>query len=391
MPISHLSRAAQALLLFSCYAVAPGTGRAATPAGETQLSAYLGTYNSELSRGVYRLDVTVDGDSLQGEVKLIAEADNPSFLALAPGGRRLYAVGEVREFQGRPTGKVVALQLGPAGEWSELNAAPTAGGGPCYVSLDNRSKFLLIANYGAGTVASLPVQPNGKVGPAVSFHQHTGRSVIESRQSGPHAHCIVTDPSNRFALAADLGTDKVYVYRFDEQTGELAPHDPPSFSMPAGAGPRHLAFHPKGRLLLVINELSSTLASLAWDPATGALEQLDLQSTLPADYDGRNSCADVHVHPSGRFVYGSNRGHDSIAVFAIDPATGTLTPNGHTPARVRTPRNFGIVPSGEYLLACGQDSDSVSVFRVNQQTGELTPIGEPIKAPRPVCVRFITE
>lgn len=361
-----------------------------TQGEQVELTAYLGTYTRGNSQGIYRLHATIDGDRVTGEVELVAETENPSFLAISGDHPRVYAVGEIADYQGKRTGKLAAYQRGDGGRLTLLNEVAVCGRGPCHVSLDRTESFALVANYGDGTVCSLPIRPLGELGEVASRRQHVGESVIKQRQQGPHAHCIVADPTNRFVLATDLGADKIFVYRFDASSGELAPHDPPAIAMPPGSGPRHLTFHPSGRLALVINELNGTLISMTWDADAGRLAIVDNKSTLPEGFEHK-SCADIHVHPNGRFVYGSNRGHDSIAVFAVDASTGRLDPVDRVPARVKTPRNFGFSPSGKYLFVCGQDSGDISVFAVDAETGGLTPVGEPFAAPTPVCIRFVSE
>jgi 6-phosphogluconolactonase len=237
-------------------------------------------------------------------------------------------------------------------------------------------------------VAVLPIGDDGRLEAASDVRQHHGSGADPERQEGPHAHSVTPDPSNRFALVADLGLDRVVVYRLDLERGALLPHDAGTAVLPPVSGPRHLAFHPSARYVYVINELSSTLTSCAWDEAGGALRPIQSVSTLPVGFSGRSFCADVHVAPSGRFVYGSNRGHDSIAAFAVDPADGTLAALGHTPTQGRTPRNFAIDPSGEYLLAANQDSDSIATFRLDGETGRLTATGHVARIPSPVCVAF---
>jgi 6-phosphogluconolactonase len=254
--------------------------------------------------------------------------------------------------------------------------------------VDSQGKNVLVANYGGGTSAVLPIQPDGRLAAPSSIIQHSGSSVNPERQEGPHAHSINLDAGNRFAFTADLGLDKVLIYRFDGAKGTLAPNAPPSVSTAPGAGPRHFAFHPSGRYAYVINELDSTVTAFRYDGQSGTLTTLQAISTLPAGFSGDTTTAEVQVHPSGRFLYGSNRGHDSIAMFAIDPDTGRLTALGHQPTGGKTPRNFGIDPTGAYLLAANQDSDNLVLFRI-EETGRLTSTGQAIQVPKPVCVKMI--
>jgi 6-phosphogluconolactonase len=240
----------------------------------------------------------------------------------------------------------------------------------------------------------LPIAADGKLAPASSIVRHTGSSVDRARQEAPHPHSINLDPAGRFAFVADLGLDKVFVYRFDPAKGTLTANDPPSVSVAPGSGPRHFAFHPSGKFAYVINEMRSTVTAFNYDAQRGVLAVLatkapDTVSTLPADFKGENTTAEVQVHPSGKFLYGSNRGHDGIAIFAIDPASGSLTALGHESTGGRTPRNFGIDPDGMFLLAANQDSDTIHVFRIDQQTGKLAATGQSIDIPMPVCVKFV--
>lgn len=314
---------------------------------------------------------------------------NPSFLALHPTRPFLYAVNEVTELDGQPGGGVSAFALDPAtGTLTFLNRQPSHGTAPCHLTTDHSGRFVLVANYGSGSLAVFPIQDDGSLGPATAVVQHQGASVHPVRQQGPHAHAIILDPANRFALAADLGLDQVLVYRFDADHGRLEPNDPPGLAFPPGSGPRHLEFHPTGRYLYVINELNSTLSVCHYDPERGRLHLFQTVSTLPADWSGRNSCADVHVTPDGRFVYGSNRGHDSLAALRIDPATGQVSPLGHTSTQGRTPRHFGIDPTGTFLLAANQDSGTVVTFRIEAETGQLQPTGQVTPIPTPVCLKF---
>ena len=255
--------------------------------------------------------------------------------------------------------------------------------------VDKTGKDVLVANYDSGSVSVLPIQPDGKLGAATAFVQHQGSSADPQRQEGPHAHSINVDAANRFAFAADLGLDKVLVYRFDPAKGTLIANSPPSVSVKPGAGPRHFAFHPGGHYAFVINEMGSTVTAFSYDPAHGVLKELQTISTLPENFKGENSTAEVQVHPSGKFLYGSNRGHDSIAVFAIDPDKGTLSLVERQSTQGKTPRNFGIDPSGQYLLAANQDSGTVVVFRIDPQTGHLSPTGQVVEVPSPVCVKFL--
>jgi 6-phosphogluconolactonase len=286
----------------------------------------------------------------------------------------------------------MAFALDPkSGRLDALNQSSTGGGGSCHLSVDATGKSLVVANYGSGGVASLPVRADGSLGEPASIIQHTGSSVDPQRQTGPHAHAINVSPDNRFALVPDLGLDKVLVYRLNTATATLTTNDPPFGSIAHGAGPRHLAFSPDGRFVYVINEMGSTITTFNYDSARGAMFETQNVSTLPKDYAGAGSnyCAEIAMHPSGKFVYGSNRGHDSIAVFNVDTKTGALTAVQHESTQGRWPRHFTIDPSGRWLLAENQNSDSVVVFALNARTGKLKPTGQMIEVDSPVCAVFV--
>ena len=257
------------------------------------------------------------------------------------------------------------------------------------MTVDRAGKNVLVANYGGGSVACLPIKEDGSLGEATSFIQHEGSGPNPKRQQGPHAHSINVDAANRFAVAADLGLDKLLVYRLDAAAGKLTPNDPPFVAMAPGAGPRHFAFHPGGRYAYAINELNSTVTAMTYDADRGVLKAIQSITTLPEGFAGVNYPAEVQVHPSGKFVYGSNRGHDSIATFAVDAATGKLTSVAHEPTQGKNPRNFGIDPSGRYLLAANQDGNNVVVFRIDAKTGKLTPTGSSIQVTAPVCIKML--
>ena len=359
------------------------------PAADGPMWVFVGTYTGGKSRGIYRLELDPASGKLTEPV-LAAESENPSFLAVHPSRRFLYAVNEVGAFGGQPGGGVTAFALDPeAGSLAKLNAESTVGGGPCHLSVDRTGKALLVANYGGGSVVALPIGADGRVGKASAFLQHEGSSVNKARQSEPHAHSINVDAGNRFAVAADLGLDKLFVYRLHPNRAALVPNDPPFAKVEPGSGPRHFAFHPDGKHAYVINELKSTITAFDYDPERGVLTERETISTLPKGYRGASYTAEVQVHPSGKFVYGSNRGEDTIAVFAVDPGTGLLAMVEIETTGGKAPRNFGIDPTGRFLLAANQDSDSIFAFRIDPSTGELTPTGQRVEVPKPVCVKFV--
>jgi 6-phosphogluconolactonase len=350
---------------------------------------YVGTYTGAESKGIYAYRFnTATGETTP--LGLAAESRSPSFLAVHPNGRFLYAVSETGDFDEGKSGAVGAYAIDRAtGKLTLLNQVSSRGGGPCYVSVDKTGRNALTANYGGGSVAVLPIEKDGRLREASAFVQHTGSSVVRERQERPHAHSIDLSPDNRFALVADLGLDQVLVYRFDADKGSLAANDPAFARLHPGAGPRHLAFHPAGRFAYVINELASTVSVFAYAAESGTLKELQTVSTLPEGFAGRNSTAEIQVHPSGKFLYGSNRGHDSIAVFGIDSRKGTLKLIENTPTQGKTPRYFGLDPSGDYLFAANQNSGTVVIFRVDTPSGRLTATGQVLNVASPVCVRFV--
>jgi 6-phosphogluconolactonase len=356
--------------------------------GAEEQFAYIGTYtNDGRSQGIYRLFL----DSANGSMRvdgLAAESRNPSFLALHPNGRTLYAVNEVQDHGGKPTGAVTAFAVARAsGKLTLLDQLPSHGKDPCYVSLDRTGRTVLVANYTSGSIASFTVRPDGRLGVARTIVQHEGHGPNVERQTSPHAHCIMTDPGNKYVLAADLGVDGVLIYKFDERTGSIATVANGVATKP-GAGPRHLAFHPNGRFLYVVNELDSTLAVYTYDGDRGSLDQVQVTAASPGGTVEGNHPADVHVASSGRHLYSSNRGDDTIAVFGIDARSGQVTPVEQVSTGGKTPRNFALDPSGRFLLVANQQSDSILGFRVDAETGRLTPTGARAELPSPVCIRF---
>jgi 6-phosphogluconolactonase len=349
---------------------------------------YVGTYTEGTgSEGIYLVRM----DRRSGELRRVGAVDagpNPSFLALHPNGRFLYAVNELEKYKERPSGAVSAFAIArDTGALTRLNEQPSEGSAPCYLSVDRSAQVVLVANYFGGNVALLPIQANGTLGPA-HMVQHTGTGPNSERQEAPHAHCILPDPSNRFALAADLGADRVFVYRLDLEGKSLRPVEGGAAVMRPGAGPRHLAFHPTLPLVFVANELDSTVATLRFDSGRGTLSPVGSLSTLPAGWTGTNYPADIHVASTGRSLYVSNRGHNSIAVFSVAESTGALVLDQVVSTEGDWPRNFTLDPTGRWLLVANQRSDSVVVFARDPDTGRLTPSGQRIASPRPVCLRF---
>lgn len=356
---------------------------------QQEMLLYVGTYTSKGSKGIYVYRMNL----LTGELKHLSTVEgiiNPSFLTIDAGRRYLYAVNEVEDYAGKSSGAVSAFAIDKrTGNLKFLNQQSSQGGAPCYITLDRTGRFALVANYGGGSVSVLPVQADGSLGAASDVVQHKGASINPKRQASPHAHCVVLDDAGRYAYVADLGLDKVMIYRFDARQGKLVPNTQSSAATKPGAGPRHFTFHPSGRYAYVINELDSTLTAYSFDKKIGTLKEVQTVSTLPANFSGVNYCADVHVAPSGRFIYGSNRGHDSIVAFAIDKAIGRLNYVGHESTGGKTPRNFAIDPTGRWLLAANQNSDTIAVFRIDERAGKLTPTNRLTESPTPVCLKLI--
>jgi len=375
-------------VMLACFAWGTATGMASRE-NLTELLVFIGTYTRGESKGIYIYKMDLNSGGLT-PVGVRDAGPNPSFLAVHPNHRFLYAVNEIAEYEGEKTGSITAFSLDPTtGVLDFLNRQSSSGAIPCHLVVDAAGKNVLLANYVGGNVSVLPIQNGGRLGRATSVRQHEGSSIHPSRQTGPRAHSINLDQANRFAVAADLGIDRVLVYRFDGASGELTPNDPPSVSVKPGAGPRHFAFHPSQPYAYVINELDSTITAFTYDSKLGTLESMQTLSTLPEGFEGVTHTAEVQVHPSGRFVYGSNRGHDSIAMFRVDATSGRLSPIGHEPTGGKTPRNFGIDPSGRYLIAANQDSDSLVVFRIDPEAGSLQSTGIVVDVPAPVCVKMI--
>ncbi len=358
-------------------------------AAKGEYLVYFGTYTAAKGQGIYVSRFDLSTGRLTAP-ELAAETRNPSFLALHPNGKYVYAVSEIGSFDGKKSGAVSAFSIDPgSGKLTLLNSVASRGTGPCHVTVDKTGKVALVANYGGGSIAALPIRDDGRLADASAFVQHTGSSADRERQSGPHAHSINVSPDDKFAFVADLGLDKVLVYRLDASKGTLTANDPPFVSVAPGSGPRHFAFHPGGKFAYVINEMKSTVTAFSYDAARGELKEIQTITTLPAGFSGENSTAEVQVHPSGKFLYGSNRGHDSIAVFAIDPRKGTLTAVEQVSSGGKEPRNFGIDPTGAYLIAANQNSNSVVVFSIDPKTGRLKATGQALELHSPVCVKFL--
>ena len=352
---------------------------------------YVGTYtNQGASKGIYawRFDPAAEKFTPLG---LAAASADPSFLAAHPNGRFLYAVNEISHFQKMSNGgSVSAFAIDHAtGKLKLLNQQSSSGDGPCHLALDHEGRCVIVANYNNGSIASFPISKDGLLNQSVGFFQHKGTGTIPHRQDGPHAHCVAIAPDDRFALVADLGLDEVLLYHLNAATAAMTVNEPRFVKVAPGSGPRHLAFHPNGKLVYLINEMASTVITFAYDAKAGTLKELQTVSTLPKDYKGENDSAEVQVHPSGKFLYGSNRGADNIAVFAIDPSAGTLKLVENVSTQGKTPRNFSIDPTGKLLIAANQASNNMVVFKIDQATGRLKPTGQILNAFSPVCITFV--
>ncbi len=364
-------------------------GATTASAAEGRERIYLGTYGQGPQDGVFVAELDLATGQVS-EPRLAGRASNASFVALHPDHRHLYTVAEVSSLGGRRTGGVIAFAINPeTGALRQINEQESGGAGPCHLVVDKTGKDVLVANYEGGSVAVLPIDEHGGLKRASSIQLHHGKGVNAARQEAAHAHSVNLDAANRFAFVADLGVDKVFVYRFDPAGGKLTANQPPTVKTAAGAGPRHLAFDGTGRFVYVIDELDSTITTFWYDAENGTLSKIQVVPTLPKDFHGENTASEVAVHPSGKFVYGANRGHDSLAIFSVDPVSGKLTPEGHESTQGKTPRNFAIDPTGAFLLAANQDSDSVVVFRIDPANGRLRPTGQRLQVHQPVCIRYL--
>lgn len=362
-------------------------GTASSDAAGGKYLVYIGTYTGPKSKGIYayRFDATagkLDSIGLAGEMA------RPSFVALHPNQRFLYAISELGN-DGRENGSITAFAIDrKSGALTKLNTVSSGGGGACHLVVDKTGKSLVVANYGTGSVAAFTVSLDGRLAGPTSFIQHSGSSV-DRRQRGPHAHAVVLSADNRFVFVPDLGLDQIRIYRLDAATAHLTPNDPAFVAVKPGSGPRHFAFNPNGRFAYSLHEMGSIVTAFAYDTASGKLTQLQTISTLPADFKGENNSAEIEVDAKGRFLYASNRGHDSITVFAIDPKNGALTVVEHVPTQGQIPRNFKIDPTGRYLFAANQNTNNIVIFKIDAQTGRLTPTGQVLEVQSPVCVQFV--
>ncbi|MGD0651027.1 MAG: lactonase family protein [Verrucomicrobiia bacterium] len=363
--------------LLAVVALAPSTANAA------DMYVYFGTHRSGPGIGFSLAHFDTDTGALT-KPEFIMEAVEPAFFVIHPDGKHLYTCNSGQ------LGSVSAYEIDPkTGRLTLLNQKPAGGADPSYIVLDKTSRYALVANYQGGNIAVLAIKADSSLGERTAFAQHTGSSVNPQRQTRPFAHSIIVDPSNRFVLVADLGVDKVFVYRFNEKDGTLTPNDPPFAAVKPGSGPRHVKFHPNGKWVYLINEIGSTVIGFNWDGTKGTLTEFQTVSTLPEGFTNTSTCAELEIHPNGKFLYGSNRGHDSIIVFAVDQATGKLTLVEHVSSQGKTPRNFAFDPTGRWIICSNHGSNNAVVFRVNETTGKLTQTGQPVEVPYPFCERFL--
>jgi 6-phosphogluconolactonase len=349
---------------------------------------YVGTYTDKGSKGIYayRFD-PVSGES--DVIGLVAETPNPSFLAVDPSHKYLYAVNEIDNFNGSRSGAVSVFAVDrTSGRLTLVQQVSSLGADPAHVSLDKTGKYLLVANYTSGNIAVFPIEKDGRLGPRSAFVQHAGSSVNKERQAGPHAHEIQSSNDNQFVLTADLGLDELLVYRFNPTTGSLTPNDPAFAKISAGSGPRHFSTSPSGKFVYLVNEMASTVTVFSYTASSGKLQEQQTISTLPADFKGENTTAEISVDAQGKFLYASNRGDDSIAVFGIDPSSGKLSFMERVPTGGKTPRHFTLDPTGKWLFAANQDSNSITIFSVDPNNGRLTATSHVLQVATPVCVAF---
>jgi 6-phosphogluconolactonase len=369
-----------------------GCTRSVPTASNADYLVYIGTNISSPQENtiyLYHLSPTTGELLPLGAMKGGAQ---PTYLTMDAAHRHLYAVSETQTFLGAPGGGVSALAIAPrTAMLTMLNQQPSTGASPCYISFDHTGKNVLVANYSSGNVAVLPVRPDGQLAPPSAADQHQAPTGPHKNQDKPHAHSFLPSPDNRYVFSADLGTDKVYGYQLDAASGKLTPLATPAFTAKPGAGPRHLTFHPNGRWAYLENELNSTVTALAYDAKAGTFQEIESQSTLPAGFTGNNAGADVHVSPDGRFVYTSNRGDNSLAVFQIAPADGRLTLVQHVSTQGNWPRNFALDPSGRVLLVANQNSNDVFTYTIDKQTGKLTPTGKSVSVPSPMFVEVVPD
>jgi 6-phosphogluconolactonase len=347
---------------------------------------YFGTHSFGPNRGFSLAHFNSDTGNLTTP-QLLLPAVVPGFFMIHPDGRHLYACNTLGA---KTAGKVSAYTLDPkTGNLAFLNSQPSGGADPSYISFDKTGRYALVANYNGANVAVFPILADGSLGNRTGFDQHTGKSVDPKRQTQPYAHSIIVDPTNRFALNPDLGLDKVFIYKFDAKTGNITPNDPPFAATKPGTGPRHIIFSPNEKYAYLISEMGSIVTQFAWNSANGTLKELQTISTLPPDFNGTNTDAEIALSPDGKFLYASDRGLNALTTFSVDPADGHLTTLDFTPTQGKTPRNFSLDPTGKWIIASNQDSNTILILRRDETTGKLSPASPLIPLAYPFCERFL--
>lgn len=362
-----------------------GQGKADSP---EKFYLYVGAYSQGDEEGIY----VYEFDAEEGDLKYLSTAKsvvNPSYLAIHPKSNLLIAVNEIEEYNGNETGAVSSFAINPDGSLKQLSIVESGGGAPCYVSIDKSANWALTSNYSGGNIAIFPIEKDGKLKPYTDLKQHEGSGPQQDRQDKAYAHSVVLDPKENFALAVDLGMDKVVSYELDMKTGKLKNNEAANLTLAAGAGPRHLEFHPNKKLAFIISELNSTITSCTYDAKSGKLTKVMVVDALPEGFSGESYCADIHVSPDGKYLYGSNRGHDSIVIFQIDKKTGELAYVDHHSVNGKWPRNFVIDPTGKFLLVANQHTDNIVVFKIDMETGKLRANGVDVKVTKPVCLKIL--
>lgn len=376
------------ILVSTSLLVAPKRISGQEQGGHRHFLIYIGTYGKK-TQGIYAYRVDADMSNAI-DLGLAAETINPFALAVTPDRHYLYATNMGHQYKGEASGSVTAFSINEkTGKLTTIDQIASEGADPAYISLDKTGHFAFIANYTGGSVAVLSINRDGSLGTVLSFHQHMGSGADPKRQAAPHPHSIGSSPDNRYVLSADLGLDKLFVYHFDQESGALSPDVPPYASLAPASGPRHFVFSPNGKFVYVIGEMSSTVTVLSYDGAMGTLRPVQTVSTLPKEFVESNTGAEIQIANSGKFLYASNRGDDTIAVFTVDAESGKIAPIEYVPVGGKTPGMIALDPSGSYLLSANKDSDDVTIFRVNRRTGELTASGGPLSAPDPAYISII--
>jgi 6-phosphogluconolactonase len=366
-----------------------GAGALGAKAADGKYRVYVGTYTRGESKGIYSFILDTATGTLTPE-GVAGETENPSFLAIHPSGDYLYSCGELDKFKGQESGSLTAFKIDAAtGKLEKMNDVAAGGTSTCHVNVSRNGRYAVLANYGSGSCAAFAIGADGKLGERMAFHQHSGTSADPGRQRGPHAHSVNFDKQNKHVIVADLGLDQVKVYNFNAVSGAMTPNTPAFTQVKAGSGPRHFSFHPSGRYAYVINEMACSVTAFNWNAKKGTLTEIETVTTLPEPVKRGYSTAEVVAHPNGRFVYGSNRGHNTIAVFRVDASTGKLTTVEHKSTQGEVPRNFAIDPTGQFLIAANQNTHTIVLFRINPSSGALEQVGAPVKAPSPVCIRYL--